>query len=148
MIIRQSFNLLVFLLAIMTSERAVAQAAKLDIRFLIKEEVKGNLYFGIYDSEQAFMKTPQAKYKQIIAVDKSEMVVSIPDLPPGTYAISCFQDVNDNHKLDKNMVGIPSEPYGFSNNARPSFRAPNWGECTFYLPAGGKQIDIKVEDWW
>ena len=145
---RISFTLLVFLLGITTSARVAAQVAKLDIRFLIKEEVKGNLYIGIYDSEQAFMKTPQAKYKQIIAVDKADMLVSITDLPPGTYAVSCFQDVNDNKKLDKNMVGIPSEPYGFSNNARPSFRAPTWGECTFNLPAGGKQIEVKVQDWW
>ncbi len=143
-----SASFLFWAAVVLFAQRAGAQNAKLDLRFFVKEEVKGSLFIGIYDSEQTFMSAPKAKFKRIIVVDKSEMQISITDLPPGTYALSCFQDMNDNKKLDKNMVGIPSEPYGFSNNARPSFRAPRWDECTFYLPENGKQIDVNVEDWW
>jgi uncharacterized protein (DUF2141 family) len=67
-------------------------------------------------------------------------------LPAGNYAVSAYQDLNGNGKLDKNLVGIPSEPYGFSNNARPKFRAPNWDETRFELRAD-TQIEIKLEKW-
>ena len=36
------------------------------------------------------------------------------DLPPGTYAVSVYEDLNSNHKLDHNLIGIPREPVGVS----------------------------------
>lgn len=38
------------------------------------------------------------------------------DIPPGEYTIIVFHDENNNTKHDTNMVGIPKEKYGFSNN--------------------------------
>lgn len=73
------------------------------------------------------------------------MRIEIPDLPEGTYAVSCFHDVNNNGVLDKNMLGIPTEPYGFSMGARPKFRAPSWEEAKFYF--NGQQIPVWLEKW-
>ena len=42
----------------------------------------------------------------------------------GEYAFSFFHDKNDNGKFDTNFLGIPKEPYGFSNNALVTIR-PN-----------------------
>jgi uncharacterized protein (DUF2141 family) len=46
-------------------------------------------------------------------------------VPPGTYAIAVFQDINGNRRLDRTPLGLPLEPYGFSNGAgrlrRPTF---------------------------
>ena len=39
------------------------------------------------------------------------------DLAPGLYAVSAFHDENGNGELDTNLVGIPTEGYGFGNNA-------------------------------
>lgn len=36
-------------------------------------------------------------------------------VPAGEYVFSLYQDVNCNKKLDANVLGIPKEPYGFSN---------------------------------
>ncbi|WP_263078957.1 DUF2141 domain-containing protein [Endozoicomonas sp. Mp262] len=41
---------------------------------------------------------------------------------PGNYAISIFHDENNNGVLDKNLLGIPTEGYGFSNTAEPDFK--------------------------
>ena len=47
------------------------------------------------------------------------------EVPPGTYAIAVFQDLNGNRRLDRTPLGLPLEPYGFSNDAgrlrRPTF---------------------------
>ena len=48
-------------------------------------------------------------------------------VPPGVYAVAVFQDLNGNGRLDRSPLGLPLEPYGFSNDAgrlrRPSFPA-------------------------
>lgn len=47
-------------------------------------------------------------------------------LENGLYAILVYVDINQNGELDKNLFGIPKEPYGFSNNARGSFGPPSF----------------------
>ena len=38
-------------------------------------------------------------------------------VPPGAYAVAAFHDENGNGKLDRNLLGLPTEPYAFSNDA-------------------------------
>lgn len=45
----------------------------------------------------------------------------VADLAPGRYALSAFHDENDNGALDTNLLGIPSEGYGFGNDASAAF---------------------------
>ena len=48
------------------------------------------------------------------------------DLPPGRYAVNAFHDENDNGELDTNLVGIPSEGYGFANDPGAVFGPPDF----------------------
>ena len=48
------------------------------------------------------------------------------DLPPGRYAVNAFHDENDNGELDTNIVGIPSEGYGFANDPGAAFGPPDF----------------------
>ena len=48
------------------------------------------------------------------------------DLPPGRYAVNAFHDENDNGELDTNLVGIPSEGYGFANDPGAAFGPPDF----------------------
>lgn len=68
------------------------------------------------------------------------------DLPPGTYAISVYEDLNDNHKLDHNLIGIPREPVGVSNNPVARFGPPHFGECSFRLEEAAQTITITLVD--
>ena len=43
------------------------------------------------------------------------------DLIPGRYAVNAYHDENGNGELDTNLVGIPSEGYGFANDPNTSF---------------------------
>ncbi len=62
-------------------------------------------------------------------------------LQPGTYAVRLMHDENDNGKLDRNLVGMPTEGYGFSNNPRV-MRAATFEEASFELPQEGADIRI------
>lgn len=123
-------------------------AAVLNISLTGISASKGSIYVAVYDRKEAFLNFEKMCARRIVPVGADGSVaISLTELPPGTYAISCFHDLNGNGRLDTNWAGIPSEPYGFSNNARPKFRAPNWDETKFNLTASGSNISIRLAKW-
>lgn len=87
---------------------------------------------------------PAALVLSVIAASGQSLVVRFRDLPPGGYAAVAFQDVNGNGKLDKNLLGIPREPYGFSNSARGSAGPPKFSAAAVTLiPDGTTTIVLK-----
>lgn len=122
--------------------------AETSVEFNNIREAKGNLYIAVFDRKDTFWSPDQAGVKKIVPVSATgSMRVSLGVLPAGEYALSCFHDVNGNGKLDTNLLGIPSEPYGFSNNARPKFRAPYWSEAIFRLEGYARVLAIRLDTW-
>jgi uncharacterized protein (DUF2141 family) len=76
---------------------------------------EGNLRLAVFD-EAHRNEFSDGDYLLGVAVPATaeEMTVEISIDESGEYAIAVFQDLNENEKLDKNFVGIPKEPYGFS----------------------------------
>lgn len=66
------------------------------------------------------------------------------DLPPGTYAVSVYEDLNGNHKLDQNFIGIPNEPVGVSGNPIGRSGPPRFDECSFRLSSAPQTIKITL----
>jgi uncharacterized protein (DUF2141 family) len=107
---------------------------------------KGQIMVAIFNKPQGFLNLDAAVFKQGFPVSSTNwMKLQLPIEASGYYAISCFQDLNNNGILDKNLLGIPTEPYAFSQNARPKFRAPSWEEAQFYY--NGQSIQLKLESW-
>jgi len=67
------------------------------------------------------------------AASEGSMTLVAVDLPPGEYAIRIMHDVNGNDELDANFVGMPTEPYAFSNNAKGRFGPASWADASFAL---------------
>jgi uncharacterized protein (DUF2141 family) len=81
---------------------------------------------------------------QILDPTARHLTAHFKDLPPGQYAAVVFQDFNGNGKLDKNFLGIPKEPYGFSNDARGSAGPPKFSDAAVTLsPDGTTKIELK-----
>ncbi len=109
---------------------------------------QGNLFIGIYNRAEGFLEVKNVVWSATIPVTRTGfMDIPVQGLAPGTYAVACFHDLNGNGKMDMNMLGIPTEPYCFSNNVRPRFRAPNWDETKFELGPAGKSISMRMEKW-
>jgi uncharacterized protein (DUF2141 family) len=66
------------------------------------------------------------------------------EIPYGEYAIALYHDINNNGKLDKNMFGIPKEPYAFSQNFKPSMSAPDFDDCKFTFSEKNNSISIQL----
>jgi uncharacterized protein (DUF2141 family) len=93
-------------------------------------------YNGEGDSAIATMKT---------AVVNQKVEVVFMNLPHGWYGVSIYHDENANGKMDKYIMGIPKEAYGFSNDARGVFGKPSYKEVKFPLKSAEKQIVINVD---
>ena len=75
---------------------------------------------------------------------QSVLSVQFDNLPEGEYAVSVFHDLNSNGKLDSNAVGMPTEPYGFSNNAAGNFGPPSFDAAKIKLDQSKTAISIRV----
>ena len=91
----------------------------------------GQVIVSAYTSEKEYTDNPKYFYR----FDKKNMQNGklkciIRDLPPGKYTFTLLDDSNKNDKMDYNLVGLPKEGYGFSNNLKPSIKgAPNYSDC-------------------
>ena len=65
-------------------------------------------------------------------------------VPGGTYGVRCFQDVNENQRLDRGVFG-PSEPWGVYRPTRPAFRGPKFEEISFPVDRDITHIQIEVK---
>jgi uncharacterized protein (DUF2141 family) len=77
-----------------------------------------------------------------IKVRKSQARCDFADIPPGAYAMAVIHDENMNGMLDTNIIGIPTEGYGFSNNAEALLGAPSFSAASFTYD--GRSIDMTM----
>lgn len=66
------------------------------------------------------------------------------DLEPGRYGVMAFLDRNGDGRLNTLPIGLPTEPYGFSRNARGAFGPPRWSAASFEISAGNASQSIRL----
>ncbi len=107
------------------------------------KHVRGSIEIGLFNTGERFLEEGQA-YKSIsVEVNDTSETLTIKNLPDGVYAISLYHDVNSNGRCDRNFLGIPKEPYAFSNNFRPKFSPPSFEDCQFQI-SGDHSLEIKL----
>jgi uncharacterized protein (DUF2141 family) len=94
---------------------------------------EGKVYVWVYDKKDDWLSDRYRTQKSVeVAGNRAGDRLTIDLLlPAGEYALSVFQDVNDNGKLERNFIGIPKEPAGLSNNLRPRFGPPKYQDALF-----------------
>ncbi len=70
--------------------------------------------------------------------------IAFPGLPPGEYAIAAFHDEDRNGDLNTGLLGIPTEGYGFSNDARGTFGPPGFDAAAFTVKPGDRRPAVTV----
>ena len=112
-------------------------ADKVDLKIVVTniKVQKGMVEIGVFNNAKSFLKKGEAYKSYIKAVTNDSVVFMLKDLPKGDYAVSIFHDVNSDKKCNLNFVGIPLEPYGFSNNVKPKLSKPSFNDCKLVLSA-------------
>lgn len=93
----------------------------------------GQVVVALFDSATAWKATSRPVRDYKLSVSEGVAQVSVADLPAGTYAVMAYHDRDSDGRLDTLPVGLPTEPYGFSNNARGVFGPPSWNAAAFQL---------------
>lgn len=139
-----SYILLPIFLCLMVSSKQ-KNSETLTVRVSNISEVKGNLMVAVFNAEKKFPEESVALQRLVIPVSATTTKFTIKNLTEGAhYALAIYHDKNKNEKLDKNFIGLPTERYGFSNNARGVFGPPSFEEASFIF----KQyltLEIKIE---
>jgi uncharacterized protein (DUF2141 family) len=105
--------------------------AKLTVEIKGVKNKKGKVLVAIYRRKDDFPKKEGRFLGAVIDAKDEKHVAVFENLPPDVYAIAAFHDENNNGIIDKNPFGIPTEVYGFSNNARNPFSAPSFESASF-----------------
>jgi uncharacterized protein (DUF2141 family) len=139
-------NKLIFLFLITILLGTLAFSNEVNIKLNISgiKDLKGNLKIAIYDKPENFLKETHLFQAKMLKIDKPQITTYFDNIPSGNYAISIYQDINENNKLDTNIFGIPTEKYGFSNNAKGSFGPPSFKESQFSIP-DDKTVTMNIE---
>jgi uncharacterized protein (DUF2141 family) len=93
----------------------------------------GKSYIALYRPKDTWPEINKQFIGKVVAISGKTSSVKFEYLECGMYAVAVFHDRNNNGKLDKNMLGIPVERYGFSNNARETFSAPSFSSASVEL---------------
>jgi len=121
-----------------------AAAADLNVSIYGGIPSTGQVLAALFASEEDWMKTPAAE--QTVPIDqRGGAQLGFPNLLPGSYAISVVYDEDSDGELDLNLFGIPSEGFGFSNDARASFGPPKWRKTRFEISEGTTAINIRLD---
>ena len=93
----------------------------------------GKSYIALYRPKDLWPEVNKQFIGKVVSISGQTSTAKFDNLEGGTYAVAVFHDRNNNGKLDKNMLGIPVERYGFSNNARETFSAPSFKSASVEL---------------
>ena len=108
------------------------------------EEQAGGVRVALFASAEDFAANrPRAGHFTILTGDTAEVVFA--GLAPGRYGITTFHDKNGNGELDTNLVGMPSEPFGFSKNARGRFGPPAFDDFAIELSDEDLSLEIQLQ---
>lgn len=92
------------------------------------------------DKNKAFRHGPTP-----IAPNQRQAVVVWDSLPPGDYGVAVIHDENRNAKLDRNLIGIPKEGFGFANNPRVGLSAPPFQAAIVRVQCPATDTNIHVQ---
>lgn len=129
-------------LPIRASEIPPDVALRLEIRNVTVGQ--GQILVGVC-LEHEFLRANCA-FQTAVPVTANPQVVMVPadSLPPGRYAVQVAYDKNVNGQLDRNALGIPVEPVGFSNGAVGRFGPPSFGQAAVRYAGAPLALAITV----
>lgn len=133
--------------ALLASSNVIAaeENGTLRVEILGAAPSTGQILGSLFNSEASYMTAPYAESSA--PVDQSGNAALIfNDVPPGAYAVSIVYDEDNVGELDTGFFGIPSEAFGFSNDAKASFGPPPYAEARFIVSEDARAIRINLDE--
>lgn len=133
-----NFRKLVFVFAVILAEPVAAGSVTVTIANA--ETASGQIMISLVQGEAEFKgeRAPIAALTRRAIAEPMGFVFK--NLAEGEYALRIMHDVNDNGELDSNFIGLPTEPWAFSNNATGNMGPPTWEDVKFTIDGDVEQV--------
>jgi len=121
-----------------------AETCTLDVHITGLRNQKGDAAALAYRSSNGWPEEKDnASATESATIHGSQATVSL-KVPPGKYAVAVLHDENENQKLDRNFLGIPTEGFGFSNNPPVFLSAPSFKKAEVNVGCPITSIHVKM----
>ena len=117
----------------------------------------GIIRVGLFDSKKQFdsfdpRREPekQGKVSRVIEVPaknakEGKLQLRIAKVEDGEYVVAAYHDEDSNGKLNSTRIGLPTEKYGFSRNARRRFGLPSYKSAKIKVGPKERLIEFKFK---
>ncbi|MEX0722953.1 MAG: DUF2141 domain-containing protein [Gracilimonas sp.] len=142
-----TFVFLIVALPLLAQEISYPENERSAFKLVIEgiEEERGEIRIAVFDSEEAYKRKEEPLHAVVLPVKGKSLIWNEEELPFGNYAIAVYHDKNTNGELDSNLLGIPKEAYGFSNDARGRFGPASWGNAHFQISSETYSMTIQIK---
>ena len=104
----------------------------------------GQVCLSLFASSQGFPSDgDQAVQNQCVSANSSAPIVTFDNVQPGSYAIAVLHDANSDRTINRNVLGIPNEGFGFSGNPVIRTGPPTFGDALVFV--AGDQTNIQID---
>jgi uncharacterized protein (DUF2141 family) len=106
----------------------------------------GCMKIFLFNSEEGFPNYPKKALKiiDVYNLENNKCQASFEDIEFGQYAVSSLHDENKNNEMDTGFLGIPTEGYGASNDARGFFGPPKYKDAKFFFSKDTLNIEMRM----
>ena len=118
------------------------RAAIVEIAVTGVTDARGHVHVDLC-TQSTFLKR-DCPYAGAAPAIPGETVVRIAGVAPGQYAAQVFHDRNDDGKVEQNILGVPTEPIGFSNDAPIHLTGPRFRDAAFAVVRGVEHITLRL----
>ena len=130
-------SLLIIVLCLASTALGADGTATLTVSVTGVTPNQGQVVVSLFNDKKNYLKKALVTGREKV-LDNDSVNVVFPDLAIGTYAASVFYDLDNDGEMDTGIFRIPSEPVGFSNNAKGKFGPAKWKKTHFQLTADSK----------
>jgi uncharacterized protein (DUF2141 family) len=121
---------------------ATARASMVQVDVTGVTEARGHVRVELC-TKDTFL-TPSCPFHGDAPATVGATLVSIADVPPGEYAAQVYHDETDQRVVHQNLLGIPRERIGFSNDASVHIHGPRFKEAAFSVGAEVQHITLRI----
>ena len=120
----------------------LAVSAQSNLRVVIKnlKSNEGSVYIGVYNQSDLWLTEDGDFTGQEVSISELNASGVFENLPAGRYAVAVYHDENGDDRYNKSWIGLPLEPYGFSNNKQFVVSPPDFEEASVEV----QQQDVEI----
>lgn len=118
-----------------------ACAANIDVHVTGVSDPRGHVRVELC-TRDTFL-TESCPYAAAAPATVGDTVVQI-QAPPGVYAVQAYHDDTDAGHIHQNILGIPRERVGFSNDAPLHIKGPAFQEASFVVGDGMREVTLRL----